>query len=471
MNRCFSEAQKRHLYIAHDGLCARCMGDLGEDWEAHHVTRWADGGLTELTNAAALCRRCHFAVHRGDHMKPRGWQEEAFEKFIASDGKSFLVEATPGAGKTIFSAFCADYLLKNGACDFVVCVVPTTALKGDELAGFLGDYNKVGPQITTVLRDKKPAPREFSGGVVTYSQLPNIVGTFETWRRQGKRLFFVFDEIHHASESNVWGSATERCGAIAERILAMTGTPFRGDGQRISFVRYNGSGEVVADYAYAYRQAVADDVCRPVLFVHDDGTASYIFEEKEEVEISKARDDQVGKVQGTIFRRGSEFLTGVLSKADAKLDEYRLTAPSAGGIIICRPGINDDDDRHVLEVAKALQELTGEVPTVITHDDKDANAKIDRFRRSQDRWIVSVRKVSEGVDIKRLRVMVLATHPGTELLFRQLVGRVVRVIDKTANEDSTVYMAKFPRLVEFASRIEDEAQQGLKLKKSRGLYS
>ena len=48
------------------------------------------------------------------------------------------------------------------------------------------------------------------------------------------------------------------------------------------------------------------------------------------------------------------------------------------------------------------------------------------FRVSHDPWIVTVNMVSEGVDIRRLRVVVYLTSRLTQLAFRQIFGRVVR---------------------------------------------
>jgi hypothetical protein len=108
-----------------------------------------------------------------------------------------------------------------------------------------------------------------------------------------------------------------------------------------------------------------------------------------------------------------------------------------------------------------LRKVTGEMPAIVTHDDPDANAKIEAFRRSGQRWICAVRKVSEGVDIKRLRVMVMASKPGTQLMFRQMTGRVVRWEDKNKPEDATIYIASFPQLKRWAKEIEKEAEEGL----------
>lgn len=473
VNRIFTDKQKKHLYIAADGKCEKCGDVLSEDWEAHHIKRYADGGVTEIQNGMALCRACHLYIHRRSTsmsvIKPRGWQEKALPKFLASNTKSFLVEATPGAGKTIFSGLCAKELLDDGTITFVVIVVPTTALKGDKDAGFLGDWNKIGVDLTTVLKSKKPAPKDYHGAVVTYQQLPNLTATFDVWSRNGQRILFVFDEIHHASESNIWGSAAESCGNSAEKILCMSGTPFRGDGRRISFVRYDDDDRAIPDADYTYREAVRDRVCREVLFAHDDGVAEYVLKgELNEVRLSEADRENEGRAAATIFRRDSAWLETVLTKADNCLEGYRLSDVDAGGIVICRPGADENDDRHLHQVADLVKKVTGETPEVITHDDPDANAKIERFRKSNGgRWICAVRKISEGVDIKRLRVMVMATKPGTELLFRQMVGRVVRVDDPSKPQDATVYMARFPQLKEWAERIEDEAKAGISDQQNR----
>ena len=55
-------------------------------------------------------------------------------------------------------------------------------------------------------------------------------------------------------------------------------------------------------------------------------------------------------------------------------------------------------------------------------DDPGASKKIEDFARRDDRWMVAVRMVSEGVDIPRLAVGVYATTISTPLFFAQAVG-------------------------------------------------
>lgn len=394
-------------------------------------------------------------------IEPRGWQKVAIHNFLDCTDDAFLLEATPGAGKTIFSGLCAKAMIGKDV-DFCIVVVPTTALKGDTEAGFLGDWHKVGVELTTVLKESRDPPREFAGGVITYQQLPNIVSTFETWARKNVRLFVVFDEIHHASEANTWGVATERLGEVASRVLGMTGTPFRGDGKRISFLKYDDEDTAQADYQYNYRSAVRDHVCRALVFATDDGMAEFMLNnELREVRVSESAQEDKGRAAHALFKWDADWLREAFSKADSKLDEYRTHDVDAGGIVICRPGTDEEDDRYIHQTAKMIKAITGEAPEVITHEDPDANAKIERFRKGTDRWICSVRKISEGVDIKRLRVQLMACCPGSELLFRQLVGRVVRVDDPKKPGDATVFIAKFPQLNEWARRISEEADAGI----------
>lgn len=473
MNRTFSQTQKRYLYLSSDGRCQRCGRVLGNRWEAHHVQRWKDGGVTETINGLALCLRCHKKIHGSNRMvlEPRDWQEDALENFRLHKELCFLLDATPGSGKTVFSAFCTAIVQNKYKDLFSIIVVPTTALKDS----FLDTYNHKGINLTSVLRSGQGRPLDFDGAVVTYQQLPNLISTLETWHRHGQKLFFVFDEIHHASEENVWGNAANRCGSLATKILAMTGTPFRSDGNKISFLNYNEEGVAISDASYNYRQSVSDNICRELLFLHDDGEAEY-FANQFDIEtnsptktrISDAKNGEVFKVANTIFNKDSEWLNTVLYKGDQKLDEYKALHPNAGGIIVCRPGFDDNKDKHLYPIAEKIEKISGEKPTVITHDDRDADAKIRRFRNSNDRWIVSVRKISEGVDIKRLRVMVMLSYPSTELLFRQLIGRVVRVENQNLPENATVLMAKFPQLVEWAARVTEEAKQGIKDREEKG---
>ena len=62
--RLFTPAQTRHLWLR-DHSCTFPGCTKPPQWaDAHHLVHWADGGPTDLTNAALLCRAHHTVVHR-----------------------------------------------------------------------------------------------------------------------------------------------------------------------------------------------------------------------------------------------------------------------------------------------------------------------------------------------------------------------------------------------------------------------
>lgn len=70
--RLFGDDDRRRLFDAAGGCCQECgvaihyesecpFGDCGHDYQADHVTAWANGGRTVLANGQALCRDCNLA--------------------------------------------------------------------------------------------------------------------------------------------------------------------------------------------------------------------------------------------------------------------------------------------------------------------------------------------------------------------------------------------------------------------------
>ena len=60
--------------------------------------------------------------------------------------------------------------------------------------------------------------------------------------------------------------------------------------------------------------------------------------------------------------------------------------------------------------------------------------------------------ISEGTDIPRLQVCCSLTDVTTELYFRQILGRIIRMT-KDQSDIANMYMLAEPNLVEFAERL------------------
>jgi hypothetical protein len=91
---------------------------------------------------------------------------------------------------------------------------------------------------------------------------------------------------------------------------------------------------------------------------------------------------------------------------------------------------------------------------VVLSDEPTSSRKIAEFRRGNERWMVAVRMVSEGVDVPRLAVGVYATSVQTPLFFAQAVGRFVRV--RARGETATVFLPSVPSLLGLAAELEGE---------------
>ncbi|PCC14225.1 MULTISPECIES: hypothetical protein [unclassified Pseudoalteromonas] len=93
--------------------------------------------------------------------------------------------------------------------------------------------------------------------------------------------------------------------------------------------------------------------------------------------------------------------------------------------------------------------------TVVTYRESDSTTIIQQFRHSTSKWIILVGMISEGTNIPRLQVCCHLTNIKTEMHFRQILGRILRVTDST-NQEAIIYMPAEPKLVEYAYRVKQD---------------
>src|SRR3712207_4846276 len=141
-------------------------------------------------------------------------------------------------------------------------------------------------------------------------------------------------------------------------------------------------------------------------------------------------------------------MPALLAAADRRLTEVPRPVPDAAGLVIA------SDQDAVRPSPGPLRDLTGHRPVVVLSDEKAASKRIAEFAESEDRWMVAVRMVSEGVDVPRLAVGVYATTTTTPLLFAQAVGRFVRA--RRRGETASVFLPSTGTLLGLAAELEVE---------------
>src|SRR6266704_1516713 len=259
----------------------------------------------------------------------------------------------------------------------------------------------VGIQLDAAFRNADVhSAADFHGAVLTYAQV-GMAPQVHRRRTLTRRTLVILDEIHHAGDSRSWGDGVKVAFEPAVRRLMLTGTPFRSDENPIPFVRYE----------------------RGL-----DG-------------LQRSRADST-------YRYGDALRDGVVRPV--------IFLAYSGGLVIAT------DQPSARAYAKLIGQLTGEKAVVVLSDDAGASGRIAAFAGSQQRWLVAVRMVSEGVDIPRLAVGVYATSASTPLFFAQAIGRFVRV--RRPGETASVFVPSVAHLLALASDMEVERDHVLGVK-------
>jgi superfamily II DNA or RNA helicase len=397
----------------------------------------------------------------GTASKLRAWQAAALSVYLEQAPQDFLAVATPGAGKTTYALRLATELLGRGEITAVTVVAPTEHLKTQwaDAAARVGIH--IDPRFSN---SSARHSHEYDGVALTYAQVASKPSLHRT-RTQGERTLVILDEIHHGGDNLSWGDAIREAFEPAVRRLALTGTPFRSDTSPIPFVRYeadrDGIRRSAADYTYGYAEALRDGVVRPVLFMAYGGAMRWRTKAGDEIAARLGEPltkDATAHAWRTALDPKGEWIPAVLAAADKRLTEVRRGVPDAGALVIA------SNQTSARAYARILEGITGKKPTVVLSDDAGASARIEEFSASNDRWMVAVRMVSEGVDVPRLAVGVYATSTSTPLFFAQAVGRFVRA--RRRGETASVFLPSVPVILEHAARLEDERDHALDRPKS-----
>lgn len=380
-------------------------------------------------------------------MKLRNWQSECIRSAISKykSNKHFLALATPGAGKTVMASVLAKLLYDQGNIDLVLCFSPSSIVAHD-FSGSLSEQFKA----------------HFDGtiGALGNSFTYQALGTLDNkiWRLFEKyRIFVIFDEIHHCAGSNIkdanaWGKPIIT--TIKERAaytIALTGTPWRSDALPIALADYcNYSGQIQCDYVYGLKQAIADNVCRIPQVVALDNDQITVVEGDE----SRHFTSFIDLLSQSIIPY-SEIVTNtsvieqLLIHSNQKLNELRRINRAAGGLIVA------SSIAHAWQIQLTLKQVIGESAVVVTSDEGNGNDLIRSFRYNQDKWIISVGMISEGTNIPRLQVCCYLSNVKTEMNYRQVLGRLLRITD-APNQQAILFMPAEPKLVEYAYRVAQD---------------
>lgn len=381
-------------------------------------------------------------------MRLRRWQSECVESALRkfqSGKQNFLCLATPGAGKTTMAAEVCSRLLQQNKIDFVLCFSPSIIVATGT--------RETLERHTGYRFDGSIGAR---GGSYTYQSMPFM--SIEIWELiRSHRVLVIFDEIHHCAGSdlesaNAWGQEIiSKVQGHATYTLALTGTPWRSDNTPIVLAEYkDADNNVLCDYIYGLAEAINDKVCRvPQIIVSDND------------DITLQTDDGAEESFGSFVQllskseypyqnlvRQDVLIRHILCEANTKLNSIRKSNPEAAGLVVA------SSVEHASQILKILRNKLNQSAVIATYRENEPSQIINEFKSGTTPWIVSVGMISEGTDLPRLQVCCHLSRIKTELHFRQVLGRVLRV-SKASNQEAFLFMPAEPTLIEYAARVAE----------------
>ena len=418
------------------------------------------------------------------NIKLRPWQIEAHQKalkWLVQDraDRHFLINAAPGAGKTLAACAIAKTLLDKQEVNRVIVIAPRTQV----VTQWAEDFTRVtGRHMGKVTARDGEIQGLGMDVCATWSAIQGLLPELQAVCRTAKVLV-ICDEHHHAAVQAAWGDGAGDAFLDSKFVLVLTGTPIRSDGAESVWLAYDDNGAIShpeeGTYTLNYGEAVDLGYCRPITFHKHQGRFTVDLD-GEKIKISGDQDTQIPKnlaripglqtaldfyklaktpqfIPGTSEPLMTGYQASMVEAGIEKLNQLRYTMPEAGGLVIA-PNI------EIAEfMADLLEKLDGEKPIVVHSQLANAEDKIKQFKNTNRKWLVSVAMVAEGVDIKRLRVLIYLPNALTELAFRQAMGRVVRTASYEDFSRAYVVMPAFKTFEKYAKRVEEEMSPAQRL--------
>ncbi len=369
----------------------------------------------------------------------RKCQKEAYEAILShfSDKKSdkhILVQLPTGAGKSALIVTIPFHLSKKK----VLVLVPSVGLSKQLNDDFdiyknrdKNAYKKFGIISQKDLNEIELYPLrlekfvnssdvdEHQVIIANYQQLSDIEKFFKG--REDSIDVIIIDEAHHQKAKTYQDIIKFFKNA---KIIGLTGTPFRSDGQKVD-------GKNI--YTYHFYKAIEDKIIRNIKIsnITPREIELSFTDEKEKI---YSFEDIIKLKEEAWFRRGiamsEDCCYSIAQKAKDKLNNLQKKFPETSHQIIA----SAISIRHAREFVKpAFLRLGLEVGMVSSYkeDKKNNDGTLDKLRRGKLDVIIHVGMLGEGFDHKKLGVAAIFRPYKSLNPYIQFIGRVIR-----KNEDT-----------------------------------
>lgn len=399
------------------------------------------------------------------------WISHCINVFELANKRNFMVCSSPSSGKTVLGTLLSLRYKITQLNGKIIVVAPSLKIAKQ----WRKEFKRWGLDLKMKHKWSKNDPdnleSDYDGVVMTYAKMAQ---NHESIRRfcHYHKCFVVLDEIHHLSDELSWGISAENAFAVptVDNIIALSGTPFRSDKTDIPFVEYHPptlnvvvdddgnlveklSRKVKADFEFTYREGMQSKHCRHLHFDCLQGNFEWISMGRPMVANfeKELNEMEEGRRLGTALNWNLDYVKKLTTKAIKRLDKVRLKHRNAAMLLVTK---------NLKDAEKAEKWIKLNFPdkkVVLVHSESpdDPQDTLDQFDESDAHICICVDMVTEGVDIKKFRVIVYATNKLTRLRFNQTVHRGTR---RLGEEDKVcyVFIPCDKRALRFAKELLDE---------------
>lgn len=367
-------------------------------------------------------------AHIEENLQLREPQIEAYQalyQYFKAGGKTAIIQIPVGCGKSGIAAI-APFGIAKGR---VLVVAPNLTIKEGlfealdvtnrqkcfwRKRNILADEAMIGGPFATTLDTGNISVCEKSHFIV--SNVQQLATNTEKWLRKFPKDFIdliIVDEAHH-SPAESWKKVLEHFDQA--RVINMTATPFRGDGQEID-------GDLV--YRYPFKKATFKGYIKRI-------TASYAA--PTELEFTAKGETKVYTLDDVLAMKDKDWFSRGIALSDPcnqtivdnsleKLELLRETG-TAHQLIAVACSVN-----HARRITAMYEARGFKADLIYSEMDEDKKAEVKRRLTSGELdCVVQVQMLGEGFDHPKLSVAAIFRPFRTLAPYIQFVGRILRVI-------------------------------------------
>jgi superfamily II DNA or RNA helicase len=373
--------------------------------------------------------------------------------------KVYVAGVTPGGGKTLMASLFSNELADHGVIEQVIVVVPNDPLRDQMRKSFHDPARGLDRYLRQQTHERVlPGLGKPFGVVATYQSLTSDISSKRYAALAAKRpTLLIFDECHHLCENKAWERGAKRLVDAAKILLAMSGTLWRWDEERIPFVNYDADNRAIVDIKYSRADALGEQAILPVEFRFFDGTAVYEHRSiPHDTALSLAPlKEQPRAVRTAIM--SEEFVRKFLDAGMQEFERYRSQYYASQAI-----GVFHDKKSTRRACAWARHAHPKIAPVISLCGDGGSDQRIKSFRAGMHPVLFTVRKAYEGLDVPPATHLFYLGDSRSWPFLDQVIARVTRYNDKAPlswdEQRGYVYVPDDKRIRDYVDNMMEEQE-------------